>query len=542
MNGIVAPARIIMAARRRMVTNVVVGTLRRRPALAIMIVALVAAAMAAAFSFAGAIFDIGHPTAAQVDRLVTGALTLLSGFTAVTSITFALSSLYFARDLDGLLSLPVRPAVVLLTRMLTQLSLGVALGAVIVAPPLLALALGVGHAMAMPLIGIAVVAMALTPLALATGLVVVAVRLIPARYVRDAGGIVVTLSVFLITCINIFLKGGDVLSGTGSGRLDLATYGSGAADSAWQPIGWTRRAISAALDGDSGASLLWMLPSLALGVALVVGVSLAAQRAYLTGYQRNATASTARRRRRTGQRTRAASGSVVRNLVVKDLREIRRDASQLGQLIVPIVLFAFYIGSPGHNPGELAANALPAWFGSALTAAFAALFSASGIALRGIGSEGGRFWVLRTAPISTRQLLGAKWLVGFLVALTLGGLLLGFGSLRSGVNAISLAGAFAIFALLIAGLVGIAAGLGAVRPRLDWTDPRRAIGVGTTLLFLGIGSVYIAVCFIVIAVPAVLAPGLAGVIVAALCVAAVAGCSAGGALWLGSARLARLEA
>jgi ABC-2 type transport system permease protein len=542
MSRIVRPSLVIMGARRRMVANVAARLLRERRPLAVTIVVLVAAAMYASYTFAGVIFDIGQPSTAQVDRLVTGALTLLTGFTAVTSITFALSSLYFSRDLDTLLSLPLRPAVVLLTRMITQLCLGVALGVVIVAPPLLALTLAAGRPLALPLIGLAVIGMVMTPLALATALVVVAVRLIPARYVRDAGGIVVTVSVFLITCVNLFLRGGDVLSGTSSGHLDLAGYGSGAADAPWQPIGWSRRAVSAALAGDSRASLLWALPSVAVGIVLVTGISLAAQRVYVSGFLRNAAASSARPRRRTVSRRRSGTGSVVGNLVTKDLRELRRDPSQLGQLIVPIVLFAFYIGSPGRNPGELSAAALPAWFGSMLTASFAALFSASGLALRGIGSEGGRFWVLRTAPISARQLLGAKWLVGFVVAFVLGGLLLGFGSVRTGVGAASLLSAFAVFALLIAGLVGLAAGLGAVRPRLDWTDPRRAVGVGTTLLFLAMGSVYITICFVALALSTILAPGIAGTVVAAVTVGAVAAATAAGALAIGGRRLAVIEA
>src|SRR5207302_6995288 len=123
--------------------------------------------------------------------------------TAVTAITFALSSLYFARDLDTLLAAPLPPRSILLTRLCVQLVTGVAIGAVLVAPPLLGYLVTVGHAELLPLVALAVVAMAAMPLAAGTALTIAAVRVLPARRVREAGGLLVTAVVVVVTGVNL---------------------------------------------------------------------------------------------------------------------------------------------------------------------------------------------------------------------------------------------------------------------------------------------------------------------------------------------------
>src|SRR5205807_10653440 len=133
---------------------------------------------------------------------------------------FALSALYFAKDLDLLLASPLPPRSVLLTKLCVQLGTGLAIGAVIASPPVLAYLVGTGNALMLPLVGIAVVAMAAMPLAAGTALTVAAVRLMPARRVREAGGLLVTLVVVAVTAVNLAVRGPDAFSSGGSGILD----------------------------------------------------------------------------------------------------------------------------------------------------------------------------------------------------------------------------------------------------------------------------------------------------------------------------------
>jgi hypothetical protein len=227
----------------------------------------------------------------------------------------------------------------------------------------------------------------------------------------------------------------------------------------------------------------------------------------------------------------------------KDLRELRRDASQLGQLVLPVALFAVYIAVPGQAPGAAPGAArLPQWFSLALTAGFASLFAASGVALRGVGAEGRRLWLLRTAPVHSGEVLLAKFAVGLTVAAGLGIALVVAGGLREGLGATDIVFGAARLTVIVGGLVALATGLGAVRPRLDWTDPRRSIGVGQSLGFLGLGTVYLALCFTMLALPYVhAAPAPAALTLGDAGVVALAVCTGWAALRAGIGRLRSIE-
>jgi hypothetical protein len=95
----------------------------------------------------------------------------------------------------------------------------------------------------------------------------------------------------------------------------------------------------------------------------------------------------------------------------------------------------------------------------------------------------------------------------------------------------------------VTGLAALATGLGALWPRLDWTDPRRATGIWLSVVFLVLGSAYIGACMVALTVP-LLVPQLGTLGSDVTAIAACAACAAmAGAttLRLGYARLRHLE-
>ena len=351
--------------------------------------------------------------------------------------------------------------------------------------------------------------------------------------------------VVLVTGVNLAVRGPDAFSSGGPGILD-PTQRYGFAGAAWLPTGWASHSIDAAIGGDVWTSVVWLLPLLAGGIGSVALVCVLAEGAFVTGFQRSQEAARGRARRGPG-RSRAVprllAGRVWAAIALKDLREIRRDASQLGQLLLPIALFALYIAAPGGGHGPIQSGGrLPAWFGTSLTASFASLFAASGIALRGVGIEGRRFWLLRSAPVDAWTVLRAKVAVGVMVAGGLGLLLLWIGELRAAEGPLVVVLASVRLLVIIGGLVGLAAGMGAVRPRLDWTDPRRAVGVGLSFGFLFLGAVYIGAAFVVLGLPYVSPVASTGALVVAdVGVVVLAAAVSAAALGAGAARLRRLE-
>jgi hypothetical protein len=484
----------------------------------------------------------GGPSPGTLEPSLAAGLATLCGVVAVTSVSFAISGLYLARDLEMLLVAPLAARAVLLAKLCIQL----ATAALLAGPWLVAYLSAQGALAALPLVALAAVALAALPLCAGTAVTIATVRILPARRVREAAALLVTGTVFAVTAVNVVLRTPD---GTGSTTpLALDAPGRGRlADLAWLPTGWAARAVVAAVRGRPATAVVLTLVLVACGATALLLVSRLGEAAFVAGHQRGAEAGEGRRRRHVAARLRPGRRGGPRRvwlaIALKDLRELRRDAAQLGQLVLPIALFALYIAAPGQTPSAGAAGArLPAWFAVALTAGFASLFAASGVALRGIGAEGRRLWMLRCAPVPPGQLLVAKFAVGLGVAAAMALALLVAGGLRAHVAPAELALAGGRLLVIVGGLVGLATGLGAVRPRLDWTDPRRSVGIGQSLGFLGLGSVYLAVCFTVLALPyahgrvggGALTPGDAGLVL-------IAAGSAWLALRAGIARLRSIE-
>jgi hypothetical protein len=540
------PVARLLRSRLRMGANACLRAGPEQRGWTLILATLVLAWWLGAHHLAGTLLAGGAPAPGALRPALAAGLATLCGVVAVTSISFAISGLYLARDTEMLLVTPLAPRAVLLAKLCVQLATGVGMAALLGGPWLVAYLSERGALAALPLVAVAIVALAALPLAAGTAVTIATVRIMPARRVRDAAALLVTGTVFAVTAVNVVLRtpeGGSTtplaLDAPGRGRL---------ADLAWLPTGWASRAVVAAVRGEVVPATLLTLLLVAAGAGALLLVSRLGEAAFVAGHQRSAEAGAGRRRSRAAgrhRRGRGASGPrpVWLSIARKDLRELRRDASQLGQLVLPVALFAVYIAVPGQAPGAAPGAArLPQWFSLALTAGFASLFAASGVALRGVGAEGRRLWLLRTAPVHSGEVLLAKFAVGLTVAAGLGVALVVAGGLREGLGATDIVFGAARLTVIVGGLVALATGLGAVRPRLDWTDPRRSIGVGQSLGFLGLGSVYLALCFTMLALPYVhAAPAPAALTLGDAGVVALAVCTGWAALRAGIGRLRSIE-
>lgn len=474
------------------------------------------------------------------DRLlttVTGALVLLTGFTLVTSVSFAVASAYFARDIEWLMTLPISSRAILAHRLGSQLLLGVAVGTALLGPVLVAVGIETGTLWLLPLAVIGVVALLAAPVAAGLLLVVVTVRVVPASRVRDATAALVCLVGFSLAALGI--------SGHAHGRGlawagALNALGSHWLHSAWFPPAWAAQVITQAWRGNEVGSAAWLAALLLLAVLTVAVALWIAGPLYAEGWARAQVAT--RRTRRQSVSWRRLSPSLA--LLRKDGRSLRRDPVQLSQLILPLALFAVYLLAP-----QSAANSktlfhdFPPWYGPLTTSAFAALFVASGLGLRAIGTEGRQLWCLRSAPLGARELILGKLALPTLVAVGAGLVLMWAAELRASVPLSQVAFSTVLLVLCVTGLTALATGLGAIWPRLDWADPRRATGIWLAVVFLAVGSAYIAVCMVALTIPLVVtslgtvASDLAAIAACALCAAIATGVT----LRLGYARLRRLE-
>ncbi len=490
----------------------------------------VAVAWAALVPTAERLLSPVHP--AQLTEALATIAALLCLFTLASSVSFALASLYFSRDVEWLLATPVSARVFITHRLLSQLALGATVGALVGGPAVVGAALRYHDPLLIAVAAVDLPALLLVPMALAVLAVVLVVRLVPARRVRDAAAVLVALVGFGVAAVDLSAAFG----GSRAATLTVDQFRHGLGTPAWLPPSWAAHSLEAAAAGHWGQALWPTLGLLTLAALVVPGSVFLAGPALREGWFRSQHAPS--RSRSLGQSRRLPPALAV---LRKDWRILRRDPGQLIQLLLPIGLFAVYLLSP--RGGSALFRDFPAWYGPLTTAAFAALFATSGIGLRAVGSEGRQLWCVRSSPMRARDLLLSKSLLPALISVAASLVLLLATELRQGMGLAEVEVSAALLCFLVLGLAGLATGLGAAWPRLDWTDPRRSVGIWLAITFMVVGSAYIAVCVVAFTLPLLLAgiPLWLRLALALLTCALCATLAAGGALRAGTRRLAGLD-
>jgi ABC-2 type transport system permease protein len=186
---------------------------------------------------------------------------------------------------------------------------------------------------------------------------------------------------------------------------------------------------------------------------------------------------------RTGIEALARRGGVVsftREMRRKDFRVFFRDTAQWTQLVllsalVVIYLLNFKFFKTIGEGGIIGATGL--YFTNLSLAGFVVTAISVRFVFPALSLEGRAFWLIRSAPLTTRQVLRAKW-IGRCIPIALFGLLLTLASnALIGVEPWLNAAAVILQLPTIVGVVGLGVGLGTLFPKLH-TDNAAKIATG----------------------------------------------------------------
>jgi ABC-2 type transport system permease protein len=164
-------------------------------------------------------------------------------------------------------------------------------------------------------------------------------------------------------------------------------------------------------------------------------------------------------------------GIVRRELVLKEVRVFFRDTTQWSQLILLAVLVMVYVFNIKFLPlrGEgvtfFLRNVVP--FLNLVLAGFVLASIAARFIFPGVSLEGRTFWLLRSSPMSVRQLLWAKFWVGTLPLLVLALAIVGITDYLLQVTAFMFAVSIGTITLLTMAIAGLALGFGTMFPQFD---------------------------------------------------------------------------
>ncbi len=477
--------RVIVGAELRALRNRVLKGNRGR------IVALVIVLLLAIPFLGGGTFTVGatagHFLPFAVDPLLAAAFTGLSLLMLLIGFPTVIASLFVGRDLLQLVVAPVRTRDIFVARLVTAMTANLLISGV-----LLAAVLGLGAGAGAPLIyfplGLLLIAVqVLVITSLQAILMAVIVRWVPARLARDVAAAVAGLTgAALYLTWNLSLR----QTFRSRARPDVSGLNSLAQRIDWLPTTWPGHALSAIASGSVAVALAWLLATLLLAAILVAMAELLYERTLLSGLGTFGDAPTVWRRRSTPRPSPLrgeGAGSPYFAIARKDWLGFRRDVRRLTRLLPALLLPVGYAAALSQP-----ARSLSGFWSNVALVTFLSMFMASALALPSIPSERRGFQLLRMAPLSMWLLLRAKVFIAFPVVVAT---MLVF---SIAVALISKSGVAQLLELVIlglwlaAGFVSISVSGGAIDPRFDATDDRRAVGLVGSLAAIG-GSLGFAV-------------------------------------------------
>ena len=479
MSGPGGALRVIVGAELRASRNRLVKGNRTR------LVALVIVLLFAIPFLGGGTFTLGatagHFLPFAVDPLLAAAFTGLSLLMLLIGFPTLIASLFVGRDLLQLVVAPVRTRDIFVARLVTAMSANLLISGV-----LLAAVLGLGAGAGAPLIyfpvGLLLIAVqVLVVTSLQAILMTVIVRWVPARLARDVAAAVAGLTgAALYLTWNLSLR----QTFRSRARPDVSGLTSLVQRIDWLPTTWPGHALSAIADGSIEVALVWLLATLLLAAILVAMAELLYERTLLAGLGVFGDAPSIWRRRSTVRPSQPSplrgEGNPYFAIARKDWLGFRRDVRPLTRLLPALLLPVGYAAALSQP-----ARSLSGFWSNIALITFLSMFMASALSLPSIPSERRGFQLLRMAPLSVWLLLRAKVFIAFPVVVAT---MLVF---SVAVAVISKSGAAQLLELVIfgvwlaAGFVSISVSGGAIDPRFDATDDRRAVGLVGSLAAIG---------------------------------------------------------
>jgi len=415
----------------------------------------------------------------EIGPLLAGKLLglILIGFFSIlllSNVITALSSFFLARDLDLLVGGPV-DWLRLYGAKLLETIVHSSWMVVLMAVPLFS-AFGVVYSggVLFPLVTIGLlVPFLVIPAAIGAALTLLLVNIFPARRTRDilsviaiitAGGIVL---LFRLVRPERFAKPEGFRS-----LVDFITL-LRTPTSPFLPSEWVQRATMSWLTYKTDI-LPWYLLWSTAAAAVVLGAALH-WRLYPLGFSKAQESAERWARgtfmRRVAERVFAPLGVLRRELVLKELRLFFRDTTQWSQLLLLAVLVIVYVFNikflplKGDGMTFFLRNVVP--FLNLVLAGFVLASVAARFIFPGVSLEGRTLWLLRSSPMSVRDLLWSKFWVGTVPLLFLALVIVGVTNYLLQVSVFM----FIVSVITIAGmtmaLAGLALGFGTLFPQFE---------------------------------------------------------------------------
>jgi ABC-2 type transport system permease protein len=415
----------------------------------------------------------------EIGPLLAGKLLglILVGFFSIlllSNIITALSSFFLARDLDLLVSAPVDWLNLYFAKLLETLAHSSWMVVLMAIPMFTAYGVVFSGGPLFPLIVAATfLPFLIVPAVIGSAITLLLVNIFPARRTRDILSVIAVLAAGGIVVLFRLIRPERLARPEGFRSLvDFITVLKGPT-SPMLPSEWVQHAVMSWARGRPELLPYYLLWSTA-AAATVLG-ALLHRWLYTPGFSK--AQESAERWARSGAMSRFGRaaltpfGIVRRELVLKEIRLFFRDTTQWSQLILLAVLVMVYVFNIKFLPlrGEgmtfFLVNVVP--FLNLVLAGFVLASIAARFIFPGVSLEGRTLWLLRSSPMSMRELLWSKFWVGTLPLLVLAVAIVGVTDYLLQVTAFMMAVSVLSITFMTLAIAGLAIGFGTFFPQFE---------------------------------------------------------------------------
>jgi ABC-2 type transport system permease protein len=428
----------------------------------------------------------------------------------LTSFSVLLQALYLSDDMDFLMSTPTPIRAVFIAKLVQGVFPNFIILCLLTIPVLFGLGISSGyHALYYLFLIMMLATIAFSAASLASLLVMIAVRFFSPRRMAEVLGFFIGLTVFIASQMAPRLMNQDFNS-AGYRQISAVLNTLQRFNSLWSPLAWAGRGLINLGRSAWIPALCWISAFFLITGIIVYAALVTSERLYYSGW---ANLQNNRGKIKKQVKSKAAKGtaplfrmlpSPIRAILIKDLRLYRRDLHNLSGLLFPIILGVVYaLGlvrshwqmPPGRGhapPGIIQMGNAMFGYADIAPAIFLGWMLIGNLAGLAFSREGKNYWMLKAAPINTRQLLAAKFLVSFIPSALLCSIYLLILEILKGVALWSILINAVVVCLIVAATTGIYLAIGTRGAKFDWENPAQVyqtvgcVGMLISMLFLPI--------------------------------------------------------
>jgi ABC-2 type transport system permease protein len=392
----------------------------------------------------------------------------------LSNVITALSSFFLAKDLDLLVSGPVDWLRLYGAKLIETVVASSWMVALMAIPVFAAYGVVYGGGWLFGLFAAALfLPFLVIPAVIGSAVTLALVNIFPARRTRDILGVVAVAAAAGIALLFRLVRPEQIANPDKFKSLVDFVAVLRTPTSPLLPSEWVQRGVMGLLGEKPDWLAVYMLWSTA--AAFVVLGALLHRALYVSGFSKAQEGAQRWARSRTLPRILyrllRPLGVLKRELIMKEIRVFFRDATQWSQLILLAVLVVVYVFNVKFLPlsGEgitlFLVNVVP--FLNLVLAGFVLAAVAARFVFPGVSLEGRTLWLLRSSPMSMRDLLWAKFWVGTAPLLVLALAIVGFTDYLLKVSQFMFLVSFFTIAMMTFAIAGLAIGFGTVFPQFE---------------------------------------------------------------------------